>query len=150
MHTTAAGAIEALTCLLLLDFVVPVKARSAAHQLCILGCWPQLHSNRGHVKILMRLQKSVPIFNMGVNVMRPDSNFEIKYSITKLTGEEWTRGPGTPPTGKWLVWYTDGSRMQTGNGAGDYGQSSRTVLSIFLKKYTTVFQTEMYAILTIA
>jgi hypothetical protein len=48
--------------------------------------------------------------------MRPGSNFEIKYRVTMLTGEEWTREPGTPPTGKGLIWYTDGSRMQTGSG----------------------------------
>jgi len=88
MHNTAAGGMEALTCLLLLDFVVQGEARSVAHELCSLGCWSQLHSNRGHVSILMRLQKSVPIFNMEVNVMRPKSNFEIKYWVTKLIGEE--------------------------------------------------------------
>jgi hypothetical protein len=88
MHTTAAGAMEALTCLLLLDFVVQGEARSVAHQLCSLGCWSQLHSNRGHVSILMQLQKSVPIFNTRVNVMWSESNFEIKYRVTKLTGKE--------------------------------------------------------------
>ena len=85
---------------------------------------------------------------MGVDVMRPESNSEIKYRVTKLTREEWTRGPGTPPTGKGLIWYTDGSRTQRGIRAGDYGQSSRKVLSISLRKFTTVFQAKMYAILT--
>jgi hypothetical protein len=98
----------------------------------------------------MQLQKSVPIFNMGVDVMRPGSNFEIKYRVTMLTGKKWTRGPGTPPTVKGLIWYTDKSRMQRGIRAGDYGQSSRTVLSISPRKHTTVFQAKMYAILTSA
>ena len=87
---------------------------------------------------------------MGVNVMRPRSNFENKYRVTTLTREEWTRGPGTPPTVKGLIWYTDRSRTQRGIRAGDYGKSSRTVLSISLRKYTTVLRAEMYAILTSA
>jgi len=37
-----------------------------------------------------------------------------------------------------------------GIGAGDYGPSSKRVLSISLRKYTTVFQAKMYANLTSA
>jgi len=33
-----------------------------------------------------------------------------------VTREEWTRGPGTPPVVKGLVWFTDGSRMTKGLG----------------------------------
>ena len=29
-----------------------------------------------------------------------------------LTGEEWTRGTGTPPAVKGFAWYTDGFRTQ--------------------------------------
>jgi hypothetical protein len=98
----------------------------------------------------MWFQKSDPIFNMGVNVMRLVFNMEPKYRVTVLTREEWTRGPRTPPAVKGLIWYTDGSRTQRGIGAGDYGQSLRRVLSISLGKYATVFQAVMYAILTSA
>jgi hypothetical protein len=31
-----------------------------------------------------------------------------------LAREEWTRGPGTPPTVKGLVWFIDGSRTAEG------------------------------------
>jgi len=48
----------------------------------------------------MRLQKSDPILNMGIDVMRPAFNFEAKYRVTMLTKEEWTRGFGTPPAVK--------------------------------------------------
>jgi hypothetical protein len=67
----------------------------------------------------MQLQRSVPIFNMGVDVMRPKSNFEIKYRVTMLTRGEQTRGPGTPSTVKGLICYTEGSRTQRGIGAED-------------------------------
>jgi len=48
----------------------------------------------------MRLQQSDPIFNMGVNVMGPAFNFELKNIVTMLHREEWTGGPGTPPVVK--------------------------------------------------
>jgi len=64
-----------------------------------------------------------------------------------LTREEWTRGPGTPPIIKGLIWFTDGSKMMEGAGAGVYGQSLGRRLSILLGKHITVFQAEIYAIL---
>jgi hypothetical protein len=47
-----------------------------------LGGWSYLHPNRGHSSILTQLQQSDPIFNRGVDVMRPAFNFEPKYRIT--------------------------------------------------------------------
>jgi hypothetical protein len=80
----------------------------------------------------MWLQRSDPIFNMGVGVMRPTFNLEAKYRVTTLTREEWIRGPGTPSVVKVLVWFwfTDGSRTLEGTGAGVYGQSLGRRLSI--------------------
>ena len=79
--------------------------------------------------------------------MKPAFNLEPKYKVTMLTRQEWTRGPGTPPTVKGLICYTDGSRTEEGNGAGVYGQSVNRRLSISLAKHATVFQAEVYAIL---
>jgi hypothetical protein len=39
---------------------------------------------------LMHLQKSDPIFNMVVNVMRPAFNCQPKYGVTMLIREKWT------------------------------------------------------------
>jgi hypothetical protein len=96
----------------------------------------------------MRLQQSDPIFNMGVNVMRPTFNFEPKYRIAMLTREEWTRGTRTPPVIKGLAWFTGGSRLE-GTGAGVYGPSVGRRLSISLGRYATVFQAEIYSILAV-
>jgi hypothetical protein len=79
--------------------------------------------------------------------MKPIFNLEPKYRVTMLTGEEWTRGPGSPPAVKGLVWLTDGSRNAEGTAAGVYGQSANRRLSISLGKHATVFQTEVYVIL---
>jgi len=138
---------EALICLPPLELVVQSEARMAAHHLWSLGRWSYLHHNRGHSSILKRLQQSDPIFNMGVDVMRSTFNLEPKYRVTMLTREDWTRGSGSPPEVKGLIWYTDGSKMKEGTGAEVFGQSVKRRLSFPLGRYTTVFQAEIYAIL---
>jgi len=84
MHTTPTNAEEALICLPPLELVVQSDARSAADRLWSLGCWSYLHPNRGYSSILMRLQQSDLIFNMGVDVMRPAFNLEPKYRVIVL------------------------------------------------------------------
>jgi ribonuclease HI len=84
---------------------------------------------------------------MGVDVVRTAFNLEPKYRVTVLTREDWTKGPGALPEVKVLVWFTDGSKMREGTGAGVYGQSLRRRLSFPLGRYATVFQAEIYAIL---
>jgi hypothetical protein len=147
MRTTPTNAVEALICLPPLDLVVQSEARSAAHRLWSLGCWSYLHPNRGHSNILMRLQQSDPMFNIGVDIMRPAYNFELRYGVTMLTREDWTKATGAPPAVKGLVWFTDGSRTGEGTGAGVYGQSVGRRLRFSLGRYATVFQAEIYAIL---
>jgi ribonuclease HI len=87
---------------------------------------------------------------MRVDTMRPVYNLEPKYRFTMLAREDWTRSPGNPPAVKGLVWFTDGSRTAEGTGAGVYGQSVNRRLSIPLRKYATVFQAEVYAVLACA
>jgi hypothetical protein len=46
-----------------------------------------------------------------------------------------------------LFWFIDGSRTDSGTGAGIYGTRPDRSFSFSLGKYDTVFQTETYAIL---
>jgi hypothetical protein len=87
---------------------------------------------------------------MGVDIMRPAFNLEPRYRVTMLTREDWTKGQGAPLEIKGLVWFTDGSKMKGGTGAGVYGQSLTRRLSFSLGKYATVFQAEIHAILACA
>jgi hypothetical protein len=98
----------------------------------------------------MWLQQLDPIFNMGVNVMRPAHNSEPKYRVTMLPREQWTKEPGNSPAVKGVLWYTDGPRTLEEAGASVYGQSLGRRLSISLEKYATVFWAEIYAILACA
>ena len=79
--------------------------------------------------------------------MRPAFNVEPKYRVITLTRKDWTKGTGTHPVVKELVRFTEGSKMKEGNGAGVYGQSVGRWLSFSLRRYATVFQAEIYAIL---
>jgi ribonuclease HI len=45
-----------------------------------------------------------------------------------------------------LIWYTDGSKINEGTGAGVYGHGMRQRFSLSLGRYTTVFQAEGFAI----
>ena len=121
IRMTLTGAMEALIGLPLLELVIEGEVRSAARRLWSLGCWSYLHPQQGHTCIMTLLQKSDPVFNMRVDVMKPVFNLEPKYRVTMLTREEWTRGPEVPPMVKGLVWYMDGSRTVEGTGAGVYG-----------------------------
>jgi hypothetical protein len=122
MCTTATNAVEGLLCLPPLDLVVRRETRSTAHGLWSLGCWSHLHPNRGHGSILTWLQKSDPIFTMGVDFMKPAFNLEPQYRVTMLTRENWTQGTGNhPPAVKGLAWFTDGSVIGGGGGGGGFG-----------------------------
>jgi len=76
---------------------------------------------------------------MAVDTMRPAFNLEPKYRVTMLTREDWTKGTGAPPVVKGPVWFTDGSKMREGPGAGVYGQSVGRRLSFSQGRYGTVF-----------
>ena len=147
MRTTPTGAMEAHTGLPPLELVIQGEERSAAYHLWSLGCWSYLHPTREHSSILMQLQRSDPIFNMEVDAMRPAFNLEPKYRVTMFTREEWTRGPGTPPVIKGLLWFTDESRTIEGTGTEVYEQSLRRSLSISQGMQATVFQAKVYDIL---
>ena len=127
MRSTPRSALEVFTCIPPLDLVVQGEATSAVHRLCSLGYWSHLHSGCGHSAILMRLQKLDPIFRMGNDIMRSAYKVEPKYRVTR---EEWTKRPGSPPVVKGLVLYPDGSKTKRVAGAGVYGQSFGRSISI--------------------
>ena len=115
------GAMVALTSLPPLDLMIQSEAQSVAHPHWSLGCCSYLHPSQGHSSILLQFQRLDPIFKMGVKVMRPAFNLELKYRVNMLTREEWTRGPGMPPVVKGLVCFTDWSTTMEGQGTGVSG-----------------------------
>ena len=49
-----------------------------------------------------------------------------------------------------LIWFTDGSRANSGTGSGIFGIRPNRSLNFPLGKFATVFQTEIHAILQCA
>ena len=84
---------------------------------------------------------------MGCDKILPMYIFKRNYSIHIPTRDEWCRGMKTPNKDS-LVWYTDGSIMKTGSGAGIFTKDCS--ISESLGQYATVFQAETYAICTCA
>jgi hypothetical protein len=83
---------------------------------------------------------------MGNDIMRSAYKVEPKYRVTR---EDWTKRPGSPPVVKGFVLYPHGSKTKRVAGAGVYGQSfGRSIsISISVGKYVIVFQVKIYAIL---
>jgi len=98
----------------------------------------------------MQLQQSDPTLNKRVDIVRPAYNFEPQYRVTMLPREDWTKATGAPPAVKGLVWFTDGSKIRDGTGDGVYGKLVGRRLSFSLRRYATVFQAKIYAILACA
>jgi len=88
----------------------------------------------------MWLQQSDPIFNVGVIVMRPAFNPEPKYRVTMLTGEDLTKGNGSPTAVKRAELVHRRVQDEGGAGAAVYGKSVGRMLSFTLGRYATVFQ----------
>jgi len=61
-RTTPTSAMEVLVGLPSLDLVIQGEVRLVAHRLWSMGGWSYLHPQQGHSCILIRLQKSDPIF----------------------------------------------------------------------------------------
>ena len=87
----------------------------------------------------MQFQRSDPIFNMGVDVMKPAFNLECKYMVTMPTREEWTRGPVTPVV-KGFFCFNDVSRMMEVTRAVVYGKSLGRRLRISLENMLQFFR----------
>uniref|UniRef100_T1I7X9 RNase H type-1 domain-containing protein n=1 Tax=Rhodnius prolixus TaxID=13249 RepID=T1I7X9_RHOPR len=75
--------------------------------------------------------------------MTPKYNFDKPFKVCIGDREAWRRGP--PVVGDSL-WYTDGSKMEEGVGAGVYGAKPKCSFSVSLGKLATVFQAEVAAI----
>jgi ribonuclease HI len=82
--------------------------------------------------------------------MRSDHTTQIYYYSKAfkviIDQDQWrTKDPKFPENA--LIWYTDGSRANSGTGSGICGLRPNSSLSFSLRKFATVFQTEIYVTL---
>ena len=142
MSTTPNDALNTLLGLPKLSDFIKGQARMSAYRLEQSGCWKQKAC--GHSKITKTIsnwQLLAPSDHM-IPVYDFSKNFETSIS----SREEW-KGKKTTTRNKDLVWYTDGSKMSSGTGAGIYGPKIKRSKSVPMGLHCTVFQAEVYAII---
>lgn len=143
MNTTPTATMEALLQLPSLDLVVKAEARAAIHRLQTLNLWRPNRVSTSHT-IFKNSLAETNILAMGVDAMVPTMVYmeKIKFVIPdRGSHAETTRG---------IQWYTDGSKTDSGAGVGVYGKRPRVNFYASLGRYTSVFQTEVFALLICA
>jgi ribonuclease HI len=99
---------------------------------------------------LLSFRKSLsdPIFEMRSDHTIPAYHNSRLFKVI-LDLDYWkNKNPALPKDA--LIWFTDGSRADSGTGSGIFGLRPNGSLSFPLGKFATVFQTEIYAILQCA
>ena len=88
---------------------------------------------------------SDPILDMRSDHTIPVYNCPKLFNVT-IDADYWRKKDPKFPENA-LIWYTDGSRTDSGTGSGIYGLRPNRSYCFPLGKFATVFQTEIYAIL---
>jgi hypothetical protein len=119
------------------------EASMALHRL-------QTHQQTAETKVeagLLPIRKIVndPLLEMRVDYMIPEYHYSKDFNVI-IDRNYWKNEEPMFPEGT-LIWFTEGSRANSGTGSGMYGQRPRRSLNFPLGKLATVFQTEIYAIL---
>jgi ribonuclease HI len=100
----------------------------------------------GHSKILDRVRKE-PVMEMISDRITPEYIFQRPFRARIISRTEW-KPEEVPDGGRAVQWYTDGSKTESGVGAGIYGDCKPACSKSYsLGRYPTVFQAEVYAIL---
>jgi hypothetical protein len=88
------------------------------------------------------------ILDMRSDYTIPVYHYSIIFNVT-IEWDYWrNKDPLFPEDA--LIWFTDGSRANSGRGSGIFGLRLNRSFSFPLGKLATVFQTEIYAILQCA
>ncbi|XP_028161440.1 uncharacterized protein LOC114353581 [Ostrinia furnacalis] len=144
-RTTPTAALEIILGLPPLHLALEVDARKALHRLKGAGLWSTSKPCTKHTRMGSDPQLDA-IMDMGCDTMQPRYMFSKDFKVSIPTREDWKRGLKRQQDS--LIWYTDGSKMNSGTGAGVYSKQSEHSES--LGRFATVFQAETYAIIMCA
>ena len=143
MKSTPTAAIQMLLNLTPLDILIVAEARMALYRLHTLmqpsdsaaAAWMlSIWKNVKYHILAMRADHTIPVYNYS------------KILKVIIDVNYWrNKDPNFPEDA--LVWFTDGSRTESGTGAGIYGVRPNRNFRFTLGKFASGFQTEIYAIL---
>lgn len=147
-RTTPTAALEVLLDLPPLHIVIQSEARKALHRLKTMDLWSYCAPKTKHTS-MEKNNFLDRITAMSCDKMQPRYVFQRNFKVEVPTRGEWAEGR-EPPTldGKDSIWYTDGSKMASGTGAGIHAKDCN--VSTSMGGYATVFQAETYAIIACA
>jgi hypothetical protein len=88
---------------------------------------------------------SDPLLEMRVDYTIPVYCYSKDFNVI-IDWDYWKKKEPVFPK-EALIWFTDGTRANSGTGSGIFGLRTKRSLNYPLGKFATVFQTEIYAIL---
>lgn len=145
MKTAPSMALETLMNWPPLYTAVQGAAASSAYRLMSTNQWQGELERGSHTDIVGVLRKASPLAFLTRDRDLVGHRFNNTYKVAYPGREEWETESG-PLRGQELIWYTDGSKMEAGSGAGLCLDGSRREMHIPLGKHSTVFQAEITAI----
>ena len=146
MKSAPIAAMEMLLNLTPLDLVIMAEARMAFYRLHILK-----HPADSKIEArFLSIWKNVidPILDMQSDHIIPAYCYSKTFSVI-IDWDYWKNKDALFPEDA-VIWFTDGSRADSGTGSGIFGLRPNRNLSFSLGKFATIFQTELYAILQCA
>ena len=117
MKSTPTAAMETILNLPPLDIYINAEARMGAHRLKCNGNWQDV--TFGHASITNTITDK--LFTMTSDEMISKINYSKPFNIQL----NWEGKVETKSQDGTLVWYTDGSKTDSGTGAGIYGERPR-------------------------
>jgi len=146
MKMTPTAAMELILNLTLLDLLIMAGARMTLYRLHKFMQPADSTASSGMLSI--RKNVSDHVLDMQSDHTIPVYNFSKIYKVI-IDVDYWRNNDLNLPEDI-IVWFTDGSRMDSGTGAGVYGIRPNRSFSFSLGKFASVFQTEIYAIIQCA
>jgi hypothetical protein len=146
MKLTPTAAMEMPLNLTPMDLLIMVEARMALYRLRIPKQPTNFKSEAGMLSIWKNV--SDPISDM-----RSDHTIPVYYyskTFKVIIDQDYWRIKDPEFPEDVLIWYTEGSRADSGAGSGICGLRPNSSLSFPLGKFATVFQTEIYTTLQCA
>lgn len=146
--TTPTKALDMVLNLNPLHIFIQQEAAKALYRLKVQGIHDDNRPKTRHTNLELS-DELLRRINMMTDEMPSIKIFKRNYKTQIPTREEWKQNTRSP-SADCLIWYTDGSKTEAGTGAGIYSESLQLQLWSSLGQYSTVFQTEMYAIIACA
>jgi len=146
MKSTPTAAMETLLNLTPLDLVIQAEARMGLYRLHIPKQPAEPKAEAGSLSIWKYV--SDPLLEMRADHITPVYYHSKAFSVI-IDWDHWkNKDPVFPEDA--LIWFTDGSKANSGTRSGIFGFRPNRSFSFPLSKFATVFQAEIYAILQCA